>query len=155
MKYYIYEIAGFKFTIAEEFNFITMVSLDNHLIGYEKCETKLIKKTKIELEEYFLGKRESFDIPLKFKGTDYQNKVWKEMTKILYGTVISYQELAKKCGNAKASRAVGNVCNRNNILILVPCHRVVSKHGLGGFGPGIEMKKKLLNLEKNIQNDCI
>ena len=145
-----YEIGGYFFTIAEDNGFITMITLSNSTVGYNFGETPLILKTKMELEEYFEGKRTKFDIPLKFTGTCYQNKVWEEMTKISYGTIVSYQELARRCGNEKASRAIGNVCHNNKILILVPCHRVLAKNHLGGFGCGLDMKIKLLELEKVI-----
>lgn len=82
-------------------------------------------------------------------GTDFQQKVWNELKKIPYGTTCTYGEIAVRIGNPKASRAVGNACNKNPIPILIPCHRVVgSKGDLVGFASGLDVKKHLLDLEK-------
>ena len=107
----------------------------------------MITETINELEEYFNGIRTNFDIPIKLEGTDFQKKVWNEMKNIPYGKVVSYGELAKLVGRPKAVRAIGSVCHNNKILILIPCHRVVAKNSLGGFGCGIDMKIRLLELE--------
>ena len=145
--FYHYKISNYNFYIGEEEGFVTYITL-NKIKDYILKETKLIKKTKEELEEYFKGIRTNFDIPLKLKGTDFQKKVWNIMKNIPYGKVISYKHLAELALNPKASRAVGNVCHNNKILIIIPCHRVVSQNSLGGFGCGLEMKKDLLKLEK-------
>jgi len=146
--YYSYKINSYNFLIAEDNGFIVKISLDKNLEDYIYKETTLIKKTKKELEEYFRGSRKKFDIPIKFKGTKFQNKVWEVLKNIPYGTTISYGNLASLSGNSKAARAVGNACHNNQILIIVPCHRVVAATGLGGFGLNIEMKISLLELEK-------
>jgi methylated-DNA-[protein]-cysteine S-methyltransferase len=102
-----------------------------------------------QLKEYFAGKRGEFDVPLQFAGTDFQNRVWKALCKIPYGTTISYGELAKRVGNPKASRAVGLANGRNPIGIVVPCHRVIGANGtLTGYGGGLDRKKFLLDLEQ-------
>lgn len=151
MKYYYRtKINGYNFTIVEEDNYITCITLKDLQLDYENKKSDLIVKTKIELEEYFKGKRKKFDIPVKLKGTDFQKKVWTEMMNVPYGKVLSYGELAKKVGSPKAARAIGSVCHVNEILIIVPCHRVVAKNSLGGFGCGIDMKVKLLELENII-----
>ena len=146
--YYLYQIDNYKFLIAEDNGFIVKVSLDKEINGFECKETPLILKTKEELQEYFMGKRKYFDIPIKFNGTKFQNKVWNVLNNVSYGHTVSYGELAKLCGSPKAARAIGNVCHNNPILIIVPCHRVVAKNGLGGFGLDINMKISLLELEK-------
>ena len=103
---------------------------------------------KIQLEEYFSGKRKSFSVPLKPKGTAFQEKVWKELLKIPCGEVNTYGEIAKALGNSKGARAVGLACNKNPIIILIPCHRVVGKNGnLTGYACGLDMKKYLLSIE--------
>ena len=146
MKYYFKtKINNYIFTIVEEDNLITYVTLDNLKLGAYK-KTELIEKTIMELEEYFSGVRKCFDIPIKLNGTEFQKRVWTEMKDIPYGRVLSYGELAEKVGSPKASRAVGSSCHNNKILILIPCHRVVAKNSLGGFGCGIDMKVKLLEL---------
>ena len=113
-------------------------------------ETSLIKNTKQQLDEYFAGKRKKFDIPIKLEGTDFQIKVWKELLKIPYGETCSYLDIAKRIGNPKASRAVGMANNKNKIIIIVPCHRVIgSNKKLVGYACGLDVKEKLLELEKN------
>ncbi len=105
---------------------------------------------KIQLEEYFSGKRKSFSVPLKPKGTAFQEKVWKELLKIPCGEVKTYGEIAKALGNPKSARAVGLACNKNPIIILIPCHRVVGKNGnLTGYACGLDMKKYLLSIENS------
>lgn len=115
----------------------------------ELKETPLIKETINQLEEYFSGKRKSFDLPFEFKGTEFQKSVWNELLKIPYGETCSYGEIAKRIGNPKASRAIGMANNRNPISIIIPCHRVIGASGkLVGYGGGLDIKEILLNLEK-------
>jgi len=116
--------------------------------GYEKQETPLIKETAKQLGEYFSKKREKFDLPLILYGTDFQKKVWNELQNIPYGKTCSYGELAAITGNSKASRAVGMANNRNPIVIIIPCHRVIGHDGsLTGYAGGLELKRQLLELE--------
>ena len=101
-----------------------------------------------QLRAYFAGELQTFDVPLVLEGTDFQVRVWQALRSIPYGETISYLELAKRIGNAKAVRAVGLANGANPIPILVPCHRVIGSNGsLTGFGGGIENKAKLLALE--------
>nr|AGS51923.1 methylated-DNA--protein-cysteine methyltransferase [uncultured bacterium contig00002] len=116
---------------------------------YEIKETPLIRKAAKQLGEYFNGKRKTFDLPLILHGTDFQVAVWKALQNIPYGKTRSYGELAAMTGNPKASRAVGMANNRNPIVIVIPCHRVIGSDGsLTGFGGGLELKQKLLELER-------
>ena len=102
-----------------------------------------------ELDEYFQGKRKTFDIPLRTHGTPFQEKVWAALRAIPYGEVRSYKEVAEAIGHPKAYRAVGMANNANPIFIIVPCHRVIGADGsLTGYGGGLPMKKALLSLEK-------
>lgn len=103
-----------------------------------------------QLNDYFDGKRDHFEIPLDVRdGTAFQRSVWREMAKIPSGKTRSYKELAARIGNPDAVRAVGGACGANPIPILIPCHRVVTSDGkLGGFSGGLHWKKKLLTLEK-------
>lgn len=113
-------------------------------------EHKLIDEAKDQISEYLQKKRDKFDLPLLLVGQEFEKKVWKELLKIDYGKTISYLELAQNIGNNKAFRAVANANGRNSIAIIIPCHRVISSNGsLGGYGGGISIKQKLLNLEKN------
>lgn len=103
-----------------------------------------------QLNEYFAGKRVKFELNISPNGTEFQKKVWTELLKIPYGKTKSYQEIAEAISNPNAQRAVGSACNKNPILLLIPCHRVISKTGkLTGFACGIDRKEQLLNLEAN------
>jgi methylated-DNA-[protein]-cysteine S-methyltransferase len=102
-----------------------------------------------ELEEYFAGRRRDFDLPLAPEGTEFQRSVWRALRRIPYGETVSYGELARRIGNPRASRAVGLANGANPIPIIVPCHRVIGADGsLTGFGGGLEIKGKLLALER-------
>jgi len=108
----------------------------------------ILKPCVNELKEYFLGKRQNFTTDLDLSGSPFQLKVWNELLRIPYGTTISYLELAKKVGDAKALRAVGGANGSNPMVILVPCHRVIGSNGkLVGYGGGIKRKKWLLEHE--------
>lgn len=114
------------------------------------CPSELLQKARQELEEYFAGIRREFDLPLHMHGTEFQVKVWNALRQIPYGETCSYQDIAERIGNPKACRAVGGANNKNQILILVPCHRVIGKDGsLVGFGGGLDMKEYLLKLERS------
>ena len=110
--------------------------------------TQLLEQTKQQLQEYFAGNRCEFVLPICGKGTDFQKKVWKALCEIPYGETRTYGEIAAMIGNPKASRAVGVACNKNPIIIVVPCHRVIGGNGrLVGFGGGLAMKEQLLKME--------
>lgn len=116
----------------------------------EKNETELLKEAIKQLNEYLDGKRSSFDLQLEPKGTEFQKKVWNALKEIPYGETRNYGEIAKIIGNEKASRAVGMANNKNPIAIIVPCHRVIGANGkLVGYAGGLDLKGKLLELEKN------
>lgn len=105
-----------------------------------------------QLGEYFEGKRKSFDVKIDLKGTDFQQRVWDELTRIPYGETISYAELASRVGNAKAQRAVGNANGKNPVCLIVPCHRVIQSDGkIGGYAYGPSVKQNLLDLEKKFK----
>jgi methylated-DNA-[protein]-cysteine S-methyltransferase len=101
-----------------------------------------------QLEAYFLGKLQDFDLPLVLDGTEFQLLVWRNLQKIPYGETISYGQLARRIGSPHSARAVGLANGSNPIPIIVPCHRVIGSNGdLTGFGGGLPVKKKLLELE--------
>jgi AraC family transcriptional regulator of adaptative response/methylated-DNA-[protein]-cysteine methyltransferase len=101
-----------------------------------------------ELDEYFRGERQRFDVPLDLKGTEFQERVWQELLNIPFGETISYEELATRIGKPTAQRAVGLANGRNRLPIVVPCHRVIQKNGqLRGYGGGLWRKQFLLDLE--------
>ncbi len=110
---------------------------------------QVLTDAKREIEEYFNNSRESFTVPIKLTGTEFQIKVWNELRKIPYGEVKSYGDIAKTVGIPDASRAVGLACKMNPILIMVPCHRILGANNkLTGFAIGVEKKSYLLNHEK-------
>ena len=115
-------------------------------------EADFIKDIKFQLDEYFSGKRTIFNIKINPAGTDFQKLVWKALQNIPYGKTKSYSEIAAATGNKNAQRAVGSACNKNPIMIIVPCHRVISKSGnLGGFAYGNKIKLKLLGIENCVE----
>ena len=107
----------------------------------------VLKDAATQLEEYFARERTEFDIPMELDGTSFQKQVWAELSRIPYGTTISYGELARRVGRPKGPRAVGQANGRNPVPIIVPCHRVVASNGLGGYGGGLPMKRALLAVE--------
>jgi O-6-methylguanine DNA methyltransferase len=101
-----------------------------------------------ELKEYFAGERREFSIPLDLRGTDFQLACWRALLAIPYGETRSYADIARAVGKGNAFRAVGMANNRNPIAIIVPCHRVIASNGtLCGYGGGLDVKRKLLELE--------
>ncbi len=145
-----------------------ILATDKHLkylefaTGLQKFQEKVLKKEVLianksngvidetikQLRLYFDGKLEKFDLPLDPAGTLFQKQAWKALLKIPYGKTVSYQGQAMKIKKPKAQRAVGSANGANPIAIVIPCHRVISSDGtLGGYGGGLNIKKKLLDLE--------
>jgi methylated-DNA-[protein]-cysteine S-methyltransferase len=105
-----------------------------------------------QLQEYFRGERRRFDFPLDLRGTDFQKRCWQALLEIPYGETRSYADIARAVGSPRGFRAVGLANNRNPIAIVVPCHRVLASDGtLCGYGGGLDVKQKLLELEKTGQ----
>lgn len=149
MKYYI--------NMNTPINELYLIEEDGKLIGVtmtpvkeiEYKETIILLETKKQLEEYFKGERKVFDLPIHRKGTPFQQKVWNALCEIPYGEVRTYKEIAVSINHPKAYRAVGMANNKNPIMIIVPCHRVCGSNGkLVGYAGGLEVKEKLLRLEK-------
>jgi len=125
--------------------------LKNVSTKQQSSDNPLIKETCKQLDEYFAGKRKTFDLPLSPKGTPFQQTVWKQLQEIPYGQTISYSQEAKAIGHPKACRAVGSANGKNPIAIIIPCHRVIAANGgLGGYASGLDNKIKLLELEKKM-----
>ena len=139
-----------KLIIGEENGAITRVTWTQLPKEYLQEETALIAECRNQLEEYFAGKRKTFDLPLAPKGTDFQQKVWSALQEIPYGEVCTYKDIAAAVGNPKGCQAVGGANGKNPIAIIIPCHRVIGKSGkLVGYAGGMENKKFLLELEKS------
>jgi methylated-DNA-[protein]-cysteine S-methyltransferase len=104
-----------------------------------------------ELQEYFSGERREFSFPLDMRGTAFQLQCWRALLEIPYGQTRTYADIARAIGHPRAFRAVGLANNRNPIAIVVPCHRVIASDGtLCGYGGGLDLKRKLLDLEAAI-----
>lgn len=115
-----------------------------------QAENKYFDQLRSQLNAYFSGQSQSFDIPLDMIGTPFQRQVWNILLTIPYGTTASYAEQAKKLGNPSAVRAVANANGMNKISVIIPCHRVIGSDGsLTGYGGGLWRKKKLLDLERS------
>ncbi len=111
-------------------------------------QDEIIEQAKQQIDEYLIGTRKDFDIPLLLMGTDFQKQVWHELLNIDYGETIAYSQLATRINNPKAVRAVGTANGANAIALIVPCHRVIANDGsLGGYGGGLAVKKRLLQIE--------
>ncbi len=111
-------------------------------------QSPILKRALKELQEYFDGDRESFSVPLDLRMPPFYKKALLEVVKVPYGKTVSYQEIAKRAGNAKASRAAGSANANNPIAIFIPCHRVLATNGtLGGYGGGLDKKMILLEHE--------
>jgi len=109
-----------------------------------------LEQVRAELSDYFAGKLEKFSAPLDLRGTEFQREVWQALLRIPYGETRSYGEIATEVGRPKAYRAVGLANGANPVPLVVPCHRVIAAGGkLGGFGGGLEAKRKLLALEQS------
>lgn len=114
--------------------------------GYDHLP--LFEEARRQLEEYFAGSRQSFDLPMNPGGTDFQRRVWRALMDISYGTAISYRELARRAECPRGYQAVGQANGRNPLPILIPCHRVIGADGtLGGYSGGLDRKRFLLDLE--------
>lgn len=115
---------------------------------YEE-DNEILKETRNQLDAWLDGKRKVFDIPILLVGTDFQKSVWEVVMSIKYGETTTYMELAKKLGNEKGVRAVASVNGANALSLIVPCHRIIGSDGsLVGYGGGLAVKKRLLNMEK-------
>lgn len=156
IEYFQYLIDKKTFIIANENESIVYIGWD--LAYLKKLFPLAVEKRNIiqqcivdQLKEYFKGDRKSFKLKTKFYGTSFQKQVWQEIGKVDFGFVTTYGELAQKIGRPKASRAVGAALGKNPISIIYPCHRIIGKNGsLTGFAGGVDLKKRLLSIEKTV-----
>ena len=141
-----------KLTLVASKNGLVAIDLRNNakqvVTAKDASAQSILLKTKKQLEQYFAGKRTSFDVALDLVGTEFQVKAWRALCRIPFGKTITYGQQASNIKNPKAFRAVGSANGKNPIPIIVPCHRVVASDGsLGGYSLGLKMKKQLLALE--------
>ena len=121
--------------------------VESKSVQFAESEQELSRYVR-ELEEYFAGRRREFSFPLDLRGTDFQLACWRALLRIPYGETRSYANIAKAVGRPQGFRAVGMANNLNPIAIVVPCHRVIGSDGtLCGYGGGLDIKRKLLELE--------
>ena len=113
-----------------------------------------IELAKVQLNEYFSGKRKVFDVSLRFIGTDFQKSVWEQLRKVAFGQTATYLDLANAMGRPKSVRAVANANGANALSIFVPCHRIIGGNGtLVGYAGGLRAKRALLDLENDQQSE--
>jgi methylated-DNA-[protein]-cysteine S-methyltransferase len=137
--------------ITEEDGFITSVYLLDGEFEVTPTVTPLLKEAIKQLDEYFAGERQVFELPIKRQGSDFQQKVWQQLLKIDYGTTISYLQQSKFMNNPLGIRAIASANGKNHLVIVVPCHRVIGSDGsLTGFGCGVWRKKWLLEHEARV-----
>ncbi|MDC7246063.1 MAG: methylated-DNA--[protein]-cysteine S-methyltransferase [Sphaerochaetaceae bacterium] len=150
--YYCYQLADYHVLIAERDGSIHTIfsNTDSHQhpsLGEER-ETDVIREASMQLKQYFEKSRRTFTFPIEITGTPFQRRVYNALLEIPYGQTASYKEIAERAGSPKGYRAVGNTVNRNPLWIAVPCHRVIGSDGsLVGYAGGLQMKKKLLEIE--------
>ncbi|CUP32356.1 methylated-DNA--[protein]-cysteine S-methyltransferase [Clostridium baratii] len=152
MSIFFYDTDIGKIGIEEKDGFIVKVhfGINNSFKDEEIKETYVIKSAYIQLNKYLKGEIKEFNVPLKVDGTEFMKEVWNGLLKIPYGVTLSYKELGEKIGRPKAARAIGLACNKNPIPIFIPCHRIVGSNGnLTGYLGGLNIKKRLLEIEKN------
>lgn len=115
----------------------------------EQLDHPILLDAQQQLNEYFQGQRQTFELPLDFEGTEFQKKVWQALLNIPFGETRSYRQIAEQVGSPKAVRAVGTANGQNPISIIAPCHRVIGSGGkLVGFAGGLDNKEILLKLEQ-------
>ncbi len=142
--------------IATDGEFLRILAIgENHWATFKdssgdivKNEHQILSQTKKQLIEYFAQQRTSFDVPIRFNGTAFQNLAWNALLQVPYGETRSYAQQAELIGNPKAVRAIGRANGLNPISIIVPCHRIIGKSGkLTGYAGGLKVKEYLVNLE--------
>ena len=123
-------------------------------VDYVEESSPAIELAKVQLNEYFAGKRKVFDVPLRCIGTDFQKGVWEQLQKVAFGQTATYMDLAKVMGRPKSVRAVANANGANALSIFVPCHRIIGRDGtLVGYAGGLIAKRALLDLENDQQSE--
>ena len=134
--------------LAERNGVIIELALRATPVAERMPEPEAIRWAFAQIEEYLIGRRKHFDVPLHAEGTPFMRQVWDELCRIPYGETRSYKGIAAAIGRPSAMRAVGMANNRNPIALIIPCHRVIGADGtLVGFGGGLDLKRFLLDLE--------
>ena len=127
-------------------------ALDNKIrkmlnAGFTEKEDEILCKTKTQINEYFMGERTTFDIPLLMVGTEFEKDVWRSLLKVPYGQTATYSDLVSNSNNINTLKSISKANGSNSIALIVPCHRIIDDNGdLVGYGGGLPLKLKLLNL---------
>lgn len=150
--YNVYDTDLGRLTLAEKQDGIFRLYFGSVDMDGRRKATPLLDFAAAQLDEYAVGKRREFDLPLVLEGTPFQRDVWAALMTIPYGETATYKQIAQKLGNANACRAVGMANNKNPLAIIVPCHRVIGSDGsLTGYAGGLELKRRLLEIERKAQ----
>jgi methylated-DNA-[protein]-cysteine S-methyltransferase len=152
MKLCFQQTAIGRIGIAEDNGSITNLYFETDAVpqNVELCETEVIKEAFRQLKAYLAGELQNFSVPLAPSGTDFMRTVWKALCRVPYGRTASYKEIAIAAGSPNAARAVGLANNMNPVPLFIPCHRIIGADGkLVGYRGGLDVKRKLLELEKN------
>ena len=145
-------ICGLSF-VESTLQFLAEMARATGIAEWDRDSDPVLVQAAGQLDEYFTARRRAFQLPLDLRGTPFQQKVWSALLEIPYGETRSYAELARSIGEPKAFRAVGAANGANPIAIMVPCHRVISSGGgIGGYGGGVPLKKRLLALESGMSH---
>ena len=149
-KYHTSPVGHIKIQCTE--SHVTLIHFVNE-VGLENDHTELLEKCISQLDEYFSGIRKNFDLPLGQTGSEFQMNVWQHLLTIPYGKTISYLQLSKQIGDVKAIRAIAAANGKNNLAIVVPCHRVIGSNAtLVGYAGGLAKKKWLLEHEMKVHS---
>jgi O-6-methylguanine DNA methyltransferase len=148
-------ICGLSF-VESTLQFLAEMARATGIEEWDRDSDPVLGHAAAQLDEYFTARRRAFQLPLDLRGTPFQQKVWNALLEIPYGETRSYAELARSIGAPKAYRAVGAANGANPIAIIIPCHRVISSGGgLGGYGGGVPLKRRLLALESGTRHSLL
>jgi methylated-DNA-[protein]-cysteine S-methyltransferase len=141
---------GIALIVAED-GYITKVSIRDEELEETTTDSPVLLETIKQLREYFDGERKEFDLPIKQPGSDFQQEVWQQLLQIKYGSTVTYLQQSQQMNNPLAIRAIAAANGRNNLWIVVPCHRVIGSNGsLTGYAGGLWRKKWLLEHEAHV-----
>lgn len=148
----------FKVAVSTSIGWLTLTSTDSALteISFGKKinqiyhSNEILRQAELELRQYLNGERTSFQVPYTLSSTEFRTKTWNSLCRIPYGELATYGEIAESIHQPTAARAVGRACNENPLPLVIPCHRVVGHSGnITGYAGGLEIKTKLIELERN------
>jgi len=139
---------GIMSVVTNDDGFVTQIYYGVKEESKKSVETDTAKMVATQFEQYFKGERKTFDFPVKFAGTEFSVAVWEEICKVPYGETATYRDIAERIDRPKACRAVGNACNKNPIMIFIPCHRILGKSNIKNYVGGCGKKGELLATEE-------